>query len=80
MTHNKLIIQPERAFCNQRLRKLPSTEFHLNQITFGILIRLIRSGGPSCPRGPFCSTFPYYIYVIYNKVADRVLKPTKTFI
>ena len=46
---------------NQRLRKLPSTEFHLNQITFGILIRLIRSGGPSCPRGPSCSTSPYYI-------------------
>ena len=36
---------------NQRLRKLPSTEFHLivNQITFDILIRLIRSGGPYCP-------------------------------
>ena len=34
---------------NQRLRKLPSTEFHLNQFTFGILIRLIRSDGPSCP-------------------------------
>ena len=34
---------------NQRLRKLRSIEFFLNQITFGILIRLIRSGGPSCP-------------------------------
>ena len=32
---------------NQRLRKLPSSEFYLNQITFDILIRLIRSGGPS---------------------------------
>ena len=46
---------------NQRLRVLPSTEFHLNEITFDILIRLIRSGGPSCPRGPSCSTSPYYI-------------------
>ena len=26
---------------NQRLRKLPNTKFYLNQITFGILIRLI---------------------------------------
>ena len=46
---------------NQRLRKLPSMEFHLNQITFDILICLIRSGGPSCPIGPSCSTSPYCI-------------------
>ena len=46
---------------NQPLRRLPSTEFHLNQITFDILIRIIRSGGPSCPRGPSCSISPYYI-------------------
>ena len=46
---------------NQRLCKLPSTEFHLNQITFGILIRLSQPGGPSCPRGPSCSTSPYYV-------------------
>ena len=46
---------------NPRLCVLPSTEFHLNQITFHILIRRIRSGGPSCPRGPSCSTSPYYI-------------------
>ena len=45
---------------NQRLRKLPSTKFYLNQITFGILIRLIRSGGPSCPRGLSYSTSRYY--------------------
>ena len=64
---------------NQRLRKLPSTKFYLNQITFGILIRLIRSSGPSCPRGLSCSTSPYYMYKIYNKVAERVLKTTKTF-
>ena len=64
---------------SQRLRKLPSIVFHRNQITFGILIRLIRSRGPSCPRGPSCSTFPT-IYEIYNKVAKRVLKTTETFI
>ena len=46
---------------NYRLRELPSTEFQLNQIIFKILIRLIRSGGPSCPRGPSYSTSPYYI-------------------
>ena len=46
---------------NQRLRNLANTEFHTNQITFGILIFLTRSGGPSCPRGPFFSTSPYYI-------------------
>ena len=46
---------------NQRLRKLPSTEFHLNQITFDILIRLVRSGGWSCLRGSSCSAFLYYI-------------------
>ena len=46
---------------NQKLRKLPSTELHVNQITFDILIRLIRYGGPSCPRVPFCFTYPYYI-------------------
>ena len=46
---------------NQRLRKLPSTEFHLNQITFDIFICLIRSGGPSCSKGPSCFTSPYYI-------------------
>ena len=46
---------------NQRLHVLPSTEFHLNLITFDILIRLIRSGGPSCPRDPSCSTSPDYI-------------------
>ena len=45
---------------DQRLRKLPSTEFHPNQITSGILIRHIRSGGPSCPKGPSCSINPYY--------------------
>ena len=51
---------------NQRLRKLPNTEFHLNQITFGILIRLIRSGGPSYPRGPFLLFLPllYIKYII----------------
>ena len=32
---------------NRRNRKLPSTEFHPNQISFGIIIRYIQSGGPS---------------------------------
>ena len=45
---------------DQRLRSLPSTDFHTNQIIFGILIRHIRSGGPSLPRRPSCSTFPCY--------------------
>ena len=43
---------------NHRLRKLPSTEFHPNQITFDILIGHTRSGGPPCPRGLSCSTSP----------------------
>ena len=46
---------------NQQLCKLSSTEFHQNQITFGISVRHIRSGSPSCPRGPSYFTFRYYI-------------------
>ena len=63
---------------NQRLRKLPTTELHPNQITFGIFDpSYSRSGGPSCPRGPSCSTS---IYKIYNKVGERLPKTTKKFI
>ena len=69
---------------NQRLCKLPSTEFHLNQITSGILNRLIRSGGPSCPRGllyPQRLALPSpTIDKIYDEVTERVLKTKKTFI
>ena len=56
---------------NQRLRDLPSTEFHPKQINFGILIHHIRSGGPSWPTGPSFALPPPIIYKIYNKVAER---------
>ena len=65
---------------NQRHRKLPSTEFHPNQITFGILIRYIPSDGPSCLRGPSCSNSLLYIkYIIklpkvYQKLQKRSFK------
>ena len=65
---------------NQQRHKLSITEFHPNQITFGIVIRHIRSGGPSCPRGPSCSTYPYYMYKIFNEFVERQPNTTKTFI
>ena len=50
---------------NQRLCKLPNTEFHPNQITYGWLVGHIRSGGPSYPRGCSCSTPPPLLYIKY---------------
>ena len=64
---------------NQRLHKLPSTECHPNQITFSILVRHIRSGGPSCPKGKTVLYLPllYIKYIIklpnvYQKIQKRL--------
>ena len=48
---------------NQRLCKLPSTEFHPNQITFGISNRHIRSGVPYLG---LALTPPTIVYSIKN--------------
>ena len=64
---------------NQRPHKLPSTEFHPNQITFVILIRHIGSGGPSDASEVLLAPPHPTIYKIYNKVAERLPKTEKTF-